>query len=121
MSHKKLVVALGAVLLATSFQASAKGTTYKLAFHISQVGSPDEAPTLIVKESTPATIETSGANGYSLTVTAVDAGPGKIKVSISYKSAENSSAPTLIVKDGQEAAFTQGSTEIKLVASRRGG
>ena len=63
MLHKNLIVALGFVLLAISLQASAKGNTYKLAFHIAQSGSPESAPTLVVKEGAPATIETSGENG----------------------------------------------------------
>ena len=119
MLHKKLIVALGFVLLATSLQASAKGNIYKISFHISQSGSPSASPTLVVKEGTPATIETSGENGYSLAVTANDAGQGKVKVSLTYISAKDSSAPILIVKEGQEASISQGSTEIKLVATRR--
>ena len=119
MPGKKLFVALSALLLTVSLQASAKDNLYKLAFHISQ-GKTEASPTIVVKEGSPGTVQVLGTDGYSLTATATDAGQGKIKVSLVYKSASSSSAPTLIVREGQEASLTQGETEIKLIATRRG-
>ena len=119
MPSKKLFVAFGALLLTVSLQVSAKDNIYKLAFHISQ-GKTEASPTIVVKEGSPGTIEVTGATGYSLAATATDAGPGKIKVSLTYKSASSSSAPILIVRDGHEASLTQGETEIKLTATRSG-
>ena len=119
MFRKNLLVVLGVVLSFAAFGASAQDKLFKLSFDVSHMGKAVGSPIVVVREGVPGSMEVSGPDGYKMTFTATEAGSGKIKIATTFSSAQGSSSPTVIVKDGQAGSISDGRFEFKFVATRQ--
>ena len=95
--------------------------SYEVSATLSHAGKPFAAPSAIVKSGQPASIESSGADGYKITLTVTDAGPDKIQVIARVTSRHGSMAPTVTVQPEKPAKVAVGDLGLELVVRPRGG
>ena len=110
------------VLSAFLVPASAPAAeTYKVSATLSHAGKRFAAPSAVVADGQPASIEVSGTGGYRITLTVTDVAVDKIRVVAQVDSAHGSMHPTLVVHPNQPATVSVGDLELELSVSRSGG
>jgi len=92
-----------------SYEVSAKLTYANQAF---------AEPSAVVRANKSASIEVTGPDGYTLTLTVTDMAPDKIQVAANLDSSHGSMAPTVIVRPDQPASVSAGDLGLELTASR---
>ena len=108
------------VLLLSAF-GTAASERYSVSAELTHQGKAFAAPSMVVRQGEPATVEVSGANGYRLALTVRDSTAGKIEVAAAVESAHGAMAPTVVVKPGVPASVTVGDLGIKLTVDRSDG
>lgn len=118
MSIRNKLLAVMTLGLA-SLEAAACGS-FKVSAQLSHQGKAFAAPSAVVKDGVPASIEVSGPNGYKLSLTVTDVAPDKIRVAATVDSSHGAMAPTLVVRPGQPATVTIGDIGLTLTVQRSG-
>jgi hypothetical protein len=109
----RAVTVLG--LLAVPFSCVAAGP-YSVSVSLAHLGKVFAAPTVVVSDGVPATIEVSAPDAYSLTITVKSAGHDRLMVETNLKSAYGSAHPAMVVLPGQTASATVGDIAISVNA-----
>ena len=117
--YKKSLVLVAAFLALFSFNCLA-AEQYKVSTSLTHNDKAFAAPTVVVKNNTPATIETSGPSGYKLSLTITDVAPDKIRVATTVESQHGNFAPTVVVQPGKPATVSVGDMGITITVDRAG-
>ncbi|HEY6941203.1 hypothetical protein [Dokdonella sp.] len=112
-----------AVLASAAFAVAAFAATpgsFQVSATLSHAGQPFAAPSAVVRAGEPASIEVTGADGYTLTLTVTDVAPDEIRVVARLDSAYGSMEPTIVVRPGQPASVAAGDVGLELTVRRDG-
>ena len=120
MSPQKSFIVMTAVLAVLASFNCAAADMYKVSASLAYKDKPFAAPTAVVKNDTPANLETYGPSGYKLSFTVTDLAPDKIKVATSVESQHGALAPIIVVRPGQPATVSVGDLSLTLTVDRAG-
>ena len=95
--------------------------SYTVRAGLSHRGDTFATPVVTLKNNTPASIEVSGADGYTLTLTVTDLGHDRLRIATRLNSSYGSIAPVLLVEAGQTASISVGDLGLTFTANRNGG
>lgn len=95
--------------------------TYGVSAKLLHAGQIFAEPNAVVSAGKPANIETTGTDGYKLTLTVTDVAPDKIRVVANLESAHGAMTPTVLLRPDTPASVSVGDLELELKVSRRGG
>ena len=112
-----------AVLLASAlapFAAQASGP-YAVAVELSHQGEVFAAPSVVVRDAEPASMEVTGATGYKLALTVRELAADRIEVVAAVDSAHGSISPTVVVKPGVPASMKIGEMGLTVTVAPKGG
>lgn len=117
---RSIFSALAPIVLSTvSVPACASGL-YAVAAELSHGGHVFAAPSAVVREGEPASVEVSGANPYKLELTVKELAAGQIEVVATVDTSHGSIAPTVVVRPGVPASVDAGGIGLELTVTRRG-
>jgi hypothetical protein len=102
-----------------SFPAHAAGL-FAVSAELSHQGKAFGAPSAVVREGEPATVEVSGADGYRLGFTVRELAANEIEVVATVDSPHGRMAPTVVVRPGVPASIDVGEIGLKLTVNRSG-
>ena len=107
-------------LFAAPFFAWSSGP-YAVAAELSHQGKVFAAPSAIVRDGQPASMEVAGPHGYKLALTVKELAADRIEVVAAVDSAHGHIAPTVVVRPGVPARINVGGIGLKLTVNRSGG
>lgn len=115
---RKNCIGVCVLLAACSWFGNAAAELYKVSATLSYKGEVFGAPTAVVKNGTPASVEVSGPSGYKFGFTVKDIAPDVIEVATDVESRHGRFAPTVAARPGQAARVSVGDLGLGLVVER---
>jgi archaellum component FlaG (FlaF/FlaG flagellin family) len=111
----RVVLALLAVAV-TSCATTDKSYTVRAG--LAHRGETFATPIVALRNNAPATVEVSGAGGYTLTLTVTDFGDDKLRIATRLQSSYGSIDPVILVEAGQTASVSVGDLGLTLTVNR---
>lgn len=108
---------IAAVALCAMSSGAFAAERYNVAARISDAGHEFAAPELVARPGQAATVEVSGPDAYTLTVTIEPLPDGTLRTSTSFKSNHGSMSPVLTLKPGMPATVAVDELSITLTAA----
>lgn len=115
---RRVVLALLAVAVTS---CATTEESYTVRAGLLHKGDTFATPVVALKNNVPATVEVSGANGYTLTLTVTQLRDHTLRVASHLNSSYGSIDPVLLVEAGQTASVSVGDIGLTLTANRNGG
>lgn len=120
MPARTTLAAVTAMLVSLVSLHCAAADLYKVSASLAYQGKLFGAPSAVVKNGIPASVETTGPAGYKVSFTVTDLAPDRIRVATSVESHHGALAPTLIVRPGQPATVSVNDLSLTLTVDRAG-
>lgn len=111
--------AIPLLALSVSFPAHASGL-FAVSAELSHQGKVFAAPSAVVREGEPASVEASGADPYRLGFTVRELAANEIEVVATVDSPHGMMAPTVVVRPAVPASIDVGDIGLKLTVKRSG-
>ena len=108
MATRKCASVVAVLALASSFNVFAADTC-RVSANLLHNGKSFGQPVALVKAGTPARVERSGPDGYTLSFTVTDLAPDRLKIAATLDSSHGTLSPVVVVRPNQPSTSPRAS------------